>query len=262
MPRRCAPMPAIPCPPRATVSTRSSCSAARRTRSTTATIPTSKTRRRSRAPSATRARRCSASASARRSSRAATARRTFSAGRWNSAGTRCARPREGRSDPVIGAIGPAAPLFHWHVDTFTLPPGAAHLAESDATPIQAFRIGRAVYGIQFHFEAGTELVASWTRDFAEEIEPYAPDWFEQHPAEAAKHGPAADAAGLALARNWVALIEALPSLAAHRLAHARRHQFRRRQHEDPQHSRRASPRRSARQEPPSFPISAGAPSRR
>ena len=114
---------------------------------------------------------------------------------------------EGRSDPVIAAIGPAAPLFHWHVDTFTLPPGAAHLAESDATPIQAFRIGRAVYGIQFHFEAGTELVASWTRDFAEEIEPYAPDWFEQHPAEAAKHGPAADAAGLTLARNWVALIE-------------------------------------------------------
>ena len=116
--------------------------------------------------------------------------------------------KEGRSDPVISAIGPAAPLFHWHVDTFTLPPGAAHLAESDATAIQAFRIGRAVYGIQFHFEAGTELVASWTRDFAEEIEPYAPEWFEQHAAEAAKHGAAADAAGLALARNWAALAQA------------------------------------------------------
>jgi GMP synthase (glutamine-hydrolysing) len=115
--------------------------------------------------------------------------------------------KEGRSDPVISAIGPSSPLFHWHVDTFTLPPGAVHLAESDATSIQAFRIGRAVYGIQFHFEAGTELVASWTRDFAEEIEPYAPEWFEQHPAEAAKHGPAADTAGLALARNWVTLAQ-------------------------------------------------------
>jgi len=113
---------------------------------------------------------------------------------------------EGRSDPVLSVLGDAAPLFHWHVDTFTLPPGAMKLAESDATSLQAFRIGRAVYGIQFHFEAGTELVASWTRDFAHEIEPYAPDWFERHPVEAGIHGPAADAAGLALARAWASLI--------------------------------------------------------
>jgi GMP synthase-like glutamine amidotransferase len=112
----------------------------------------------------------------------------------------------GRADPVLSAIGAAAPVFHWHVDTFTLPPGAAHLATSAATDIQAFRIGRAVYGVQFHFEAGTELVASWTRDFEHEIVPHAPDWFERHPAEAAKHGAAADAAGLALARAWISLV--------------------------------------------------------
>jgi GMP synthase (glutamine-hydrolysing) len=117
--------------------------------------------------------------------------------------------REGQSDPVLSVLGEAAPLFHWHVDTFTLPPGAVKLAESDQTSIQAFRLGRAVYGIQFHFEAGTDLVASWTRDFAEEIEPYAPDWFERHPVEAARHGPAADAAGLALARAWTGLIRPL-----------------------------------------------------
>ncbi len=113
---------------------------------------------------------------------------------------------EGRSDPVLSVLGDAAPLFHWHVDTFTLPPGAVRLAESDATSVQAFRLGRAVYGMQFHFEAGTDLVASWTRDFAHEIEPYAPEWFERHPAEAARHGPAADGAGLALARAWIGLI--------------------------------------------------------
>jgi hypothetical protein len=80
------------------------------------------------------------------------------------------------------------------------------LAASDMTEIQAFRIGRAVYAIQFHFEAGTELVASWTRDFADEITPAVPDWFDRHESEAAQHGAAADSAGLALARNWVALI--------------------------------------------------------
>lgn len=112
----------------------------------------------------------------------------------------------GRADPVLSAIGNGAPIFHWHVDTFTLPPGAAHLATSEQTPMQAFRIGRASYGIQFHFEAGTKLVRSWTRDFAEEIAPYAPDWPKRHPIEAAKHGAAADAAGLALASAWIGLI--------------------------------------------------------
>jgi GMP synthase-like glutamine amidotransferase len=112
----------------------------------------------------------------------------------------------GRTDPVVSVIGSAAPLFHWHLDTFTLPPGAAHLAESDLTSLQAFRMGRAVYGIQFHFEAGTDLVASWTRDFAPEIQPYAPDWFARRPIEAEGHGKVADAVGLSLARAWVGLI--------------------------------------------------------
>ncbi len=112
----------------------------------------------------------------------------------------------GRADPLLAEIRGAAPLFHWHVDTFTLPPGAVHLATSAQTPMQAFRIGRAVYGVQFHFEAGTELVVEWTRDFAAEIEESTPDWFERHPEEARRHGGAADAVGRALARAWVGLI--------------------------------------------------------
>lgn len=114
--------------------------------------------------------------------------------------------RAGRADPVLAALGEGAPLFHWHTDTFTLPPGAVHLATSEMTRNQAFRIGRAVYGIQFHFEAGTELVAQWNRDFADEIAANTPDWFARHPAEAARNGAAADAAGLALARAWLAQV--------------------------------------------------------
>ena len=112
----------------------------------------------------------------------------------------------GRADPVLGALGAAAPLFHWHADTFTLPPGAVHLAESCQTKLQAFRIGRAVYGIQFHFEADTSLVESWTRDFADEVAPIAPDWSDRHPREAARFGDAADAAGRAIAEAWVGLL--------------------------------------------------------
>ena len=112
----------------------------------------------------------------------------------------------GLADPVISAIGEAAPLFHWHLDTFSLPPGAVHLAESEATKLQAFRIADATYGIQFHFEAGTDLVAQWNKDFEDEIAGCAPDWFGCYPGEAARHGEAADAAGRAIARAWVDLL--------------------------------------------------------
>lgn len=112
----------------------------------------------------------------------------------------------GRSDPVLSALGPGAPLFHWHLDTFTLPPGATHLARSAVTENQAFRIGRAVYGIQFHFEADRGLVHRWSLDFASVIATYAPHWEHAHPAKAAEHGPQADATGMAIARSWAALL--------------------------------------------------------
>lgn len=112
----------------------------------------------------------------------------------------------GRHDPVIAALGAGAPSFHWHEDTFTLPPHAFRLAESDLTENQAFRIGRAVYGIQFHFEADLALVETWSRDFAPVIEEFAPDWQERLPAEAGRNAAEADAVGAAIARAWVELL--------------------------------------------------------
>jgi GMP synthase-like glutamine amidotransferase len=42
--------------------------------------------------------------------------------------------------------------MHWHGDTFSLPPGARRIAESEACANQAFAIGRRVVGLQFHPE--------------------------------------------------------------------------------------------------------------
>jgi GMP synthase-like glutamine amidotransferase len=112
----------------------------------------------------------------------------------------------GAADPVTGSLPQGFPIFQWHSDTFTLPAGAIHLATGDVAAHQAYRIGRATYGTQFHFEASRAVVADWTRTFPEATERLQPGWIADHPQLASTNGPEADAAGLALARAWVARI--------------------------------------------------------
>ncbi|HEV7304582.1 type 1 glutamine amidotransferase [Ensifer sp.] len=113
---------------------------------------------------------------------------------------------EGAVDPVLSSVGESFPIFQWHGDTFTLPDGAVHLAENAVTAHQAFRMGRAAYGTQFHFEADTHLVEDWNRTFPDTINRLDPTWLARYREHAARHGREADAAGLALARAWVATI--------------------------------------------------------
>lgn len=50
----------------------------------------------------------------------------------------------------------------WHKDYITdLPDEAFVLAGNDVCPVQAFRIGENVYGVQFHPEIDAEMFASW-----------------------------------------------------------------------------------------------------
>lgn len=68
---------------------------------------------------------------------------------------------EGARDPVLGPSGPSFTAFHWHGDTFDLPAGAAHLAVSKQYQHQAFRVGNAAYGLQFHVELDPALARDW-----------------------------------------------------------------------------------------------------
>ena len=46
----------------------------------------------------------------------------------------------GTADPVFGPLAPGLSVYHWHGDTFDLPPEAVHLARSAGCAQQAFLV--------------------------------------------------------------------------------------------------------------------------
>ncbi len=68
---------------------------------------------------------------------------------------------EGKKDPLIGNFGEIEKIFQWHGDTFEIPHGAIHLAESEFCKNQAFRYGDNVYGFQFHLEVDKSMIERW-----------------------------------------------------------------------------------------------------
>jgi GMP synthase (glutamine-hydrolysing) len=66
------------------------------------------------------------------------------------------------ADPVFGPLPLSPDVIQFHHDEIsTLPPGATLLASSPMYANQAFRMGRHVYGLQFHIETTPEIVREW-----------------------------------------------------------------------------------------------------
>ena len=60
--------------------------------------------------------------------------------------------------PLLRGWPEKAALLHWHVDTFTVPPGAMRVGMSAATATQGFVWGDGVIGLQFHPEMTVPMV--------------------------------------------------------------------------------------------------------
>lgn len=73
-------------------------------------------------------------------------------------------------DPVLAPLGSRPTVLHWHADAVELPVGAALLARTAATPVQAFRAGSAL-GLQFHVEVDGPLLEEWLASPAAEDVP-------------------------------------------------------------------------------------------
>lgn len=113
---------------------------------------------------------------------------------------------EATTDPVFSALPSRFSIFEWHDDHFAPPVTAVTLAHTPVAETQAFRIGRATYGTQFHFEADRNQVEDWSSAFSSLIASREPDWETRRLEDGATHGLEADAAGIAIARAWVKTI--------------------------------------------------------
>lgn len=67
-------------------------------------------------------------------------------------------------DPVFSALPGRFPSLQWHEYAAGVPPGAVELARNDVCP-QAYRLGKAVWGVQFHPEVRFEQLVRWIRSY-------------------------------------------------------------------------------------------------
>lgn len=73
---------------------------------------------------------------------------------------------EAQDDALLGRVvaqcGTSYPATQWHTDAITaLPPGAVHLACGERYPHQAFRLGEAAWGVQYHPEVTLADFEGW-----------------------------------------------------------------------------------------------------
>lgn len=61
--------------------------------------------------------------------------------------------------------------FHWHGETFDLPPEAIHLATSEGCKNQAFQLGTSVIGLQFHLETTPDSAHQIVSNCRDELVP-------------------------------------------------------------------------------------------
>jgi GMP synthase-like glutamine amidotransferase len=76
-----------------------------------------------------------------------------------------------QTERLFGRAGNETHVFHWHGNTFDLPTGAIHLAESTACRNQAFVVGRRLIGLQFHLEMNQANIAAIAEECHDELVP-------------------------------------------------------------------------------------------
>ena len=76
--------------------------------------------------------------------------------------TQISQTGAGRADAIFGRLPETMTTLQWHgVQVTKLPPDAVVLASNAACAVQAMRVGRQAYGVQYHLEILPSTVADW-----------------------------------------------------------------------------------------------------
>lgn len=78
---------------------------------------------------------------------------------------------DGKTEKILSAMAHGLPVFHWHGDTFGLPPGAKHLLYSEACTNQAYLIGNKVLALQCHLEVTPESLEAMLAHAGSDLTP-------------------------------------------------------------------------------------------
>lgn len=77
-----------------------------------------------------------------------------------------ARTEAADGDPLFGALPEPVPALHWNEDVIELPPDAVELLERSGDGVEAFRVGDAAWGVQYHPDVDGHALSRWYEDFA------------------------------------------------------------------------------------------------
>jgi GMP synthase-like glutamine amidotransferase len=75
----------------------------------------------------------------------------------------------GQVDSLLGYLPENATVFQWHGNGFDLPVGAIRLASSAHYGTQASRLGKTIYGLQFHLEVTPLMIERWLDERSKDL---------------------------------------------------------------------------------------------
>lgn len=112
---------------------------------------------------------------------------------------------EAASDPVFRNLDGSFTAFHTHYEGVRNIPAAVVLASGGMSAVQAFRVGRATYGVQFHPEATIDIARDWVRKFGAVFCKDEPRLITDLDRDFAAHFPGSSRFCRNLVQNWCAL---------------------------------------------------------
>lgn len=118
-----------------------------------------------------------------------------------------------RGDALVGGLG-LPPLMQFHHDTFDLPAEATLLAIGATCANQAYRIGAAVWGFQFHLEATPAIIRDWAKIDAARRAIGGADPVALTERDMAAHMAAASSFATTVGDRWMGLVAARCARAA------------------------------------------------